>query len=79
MRATSHMCFPCPDTGVDKWLFWGMVGSRVYFTFSFCEHVCPFLSLKQMERICVTEHDSINGKRRRLTPSDRFWYREAYF
>lgn len=53
--------------------FLGNEGSTVYSPFFFCEYICPFLSLKQMGRICVAEHDRINGKKRRLTPSDRFW------
>lgn len=61
-----NVCLPCPTTNVDKWLSWGMVGSRVYLTFFFCEYICPFLSLKQMARICVTEHDSINWEKKEI-------------
>lgn len=73
----AHVCSPCPDASVDKWLSWEWWEAESTLLFSFVSIFV--LSLKQTERSCVTEHNSINGKKRRLTPSDRFWYREAYF
>jgi len=34
--------------------------------FPFCDCICPLLSFKQMERSCVTEHDSITGNEREV-------------